>query len=74
MVNRENFIEKYIEKVFKESDEERDWFKRYEEVRQSGVTNMFDVNKVSQLSGLNRAEITFVMKNYSDLQKKYGQR
>lgn len=43
----------------------------YEDVRQSGVTNMFDVNKVCKYSGLGEEIIFEIMKHYSSLMKKY---
>lgn len=46
-------------------------FKAYESVRQSGATNMFDVRVVSDLSGLCRDTILFIMKNYEALKKKF---
>ena len=46
-------------------------FMKYEDVRQSGVTNMFDVRNVTALTGLNKEEIMYIMKNYSELQEKY---
>jgi hypothetical protein len=50
----------------------QDQFDSYESVRESGVTNMFNVAVVSDYSGLNRQEIMTIMKNYSTLQEKYG--
>ena len=50
----------------------QDEFDAYEDVRESGVTNMFDVSTVSDYSGLNRQDIMTIMKNYSTLQEKYG--
>ena len=50
----------------------QDEFNAYEDVRESGVTNMFDVRTVSSLTGLTRDEITNIMQNYRELQKKYG--
>ena len=47
-------------------------FDSYEDVRQSGVTNMFAVNTVSDYSGLSKDKILSIMKNYSALRKKYG--
>ena len=47
-------------------------FDAYEDVRQSGVTNMFNVSVVSDYSGLSRDKIMTIMKNYSDLNDKYG--
>jgi hypothetical protein len=42
-------------------------FEAYERVRESGVTNMFAVNVVSDLSGLDRDKIMAIMKNYGKL-------
>ena len=50
----------------------QDQFDAYEDVRESGVTNMFNVAVVSDYSGLNKQEIMTIMKNYSTLQEKYG--
>ena len=47
-------------------------FDAYEEVRQSGVTNMFNVSVVSDYSGLSRDKIITIMKNYTDLNDRYG--
>jgi hypothetical protein len=46
-------------------------FEAYEEVRSSGVTNMFAVTTVSQLSGLSKDKILEIMKTYEGLMKKY---
>ena len=46
-------------------------FDAYENVRMSGVTNMFDVYTVSELSGLLRDEILEIMSDYTRLSKKY---
>ena len=46
-------------------------FQAYEDVRNSGVTNMFAVNVVEQYSGLPREKIMTIMKNYEELMKKY---
>ena len=48
-------------------------FEAYEDVRESGVTNMFDVRTVSELSGLDREEIMTIMKGYSELKEKYDE-
>ena len=47
-------------------------FQAYEDVRQSGVTNMFAVSTVSDYSGLSKDKIVNIMKNYSALRSKYG--
>ena len=46
-------------------------FESYESVRESGVTNMFAVKLVSELSGLSREQILYIMENYDELCKKY---
>ena len=46
-------------------------FEAYCEVQESGVTNMFNVNLVSQLSGLERDQVVFIMKNYGELQAEH---
>ena len=47
-------------------------FDSYENVRESGVTNMFAVSTVSDYSGLSKDKIVNIMKNYSALSDKYG--
>ena len=42
-------------------------FESYVDVQESGITNMFDVRTVSAHSGLDRQEIMYIMKNYSEL-------
>lgn len=49
----------------------RDDFMAYEEVRVSGVTNMWHVQRVSQLSGLPKSKILTIMKGYSDLKQAF---
>jgi hypothetical protein len=39
-------------------------FEKYVKVQMSGVTNMFQVNTVSQLSGLEKEKIFDIMNNY----------
>ena len=50
----------------------QDEFNAYEDVRESGVTNMFNVSVVSDYSGLSRDKIVTIMKNYNTLADKYG--
>ena len=47
-------------------------FEAYEDVRESGVTNMFNTAVVSDYSGLSRDKIISIIKNYSALRQKYG--
>lgn len=46
-------------------------FESYEIVRLSGVTNMFAVNTVSDLSGLDRKQIMDIMQNYAKYAEKW---
>ena len=48
-------------------------FNRYEGVRLSGATNMFDVRNVTALSGLNKEQIMTIMKSYGELKVKYDE-
>ena len=50
----------------------QDDFNAYEDVRQSGVTNMFNTAVVSDNSGLSRDKIVSIMQNYGALHDKYG--
>ena len=50
----------------------QDDFQAYEDVRESGVTNMFNTAVVSDYSGLSRDKIISIMSHYSDLKLKYG--
>ena len=50
----------------------QDEFDSYVEVQESGITNMFNVSVVSDYSGLSRDKIVSIMKNYTDLNDKYG--
>ena len=47
-------------------------FQAYEDVRESGVTNMFNTVVVSDYSGLSRDKIVSIMQNYGALHDKYG--
>ena len=50
----------------------QDEFAAYEDVRESGVTNMFNVSVVSDYSGLSRDKIITIMENYNTLAERYG--
>ena len=43
----------------------------YEDIRQSGVTNMYQVKNVMQLSGLSFDECVELMKNYDNYVEKF---
>ena len=49
----------------------KDEFESYEAVRQSGVTNMFMVSVVCDLSGLSKEKVLAIMKQYGTLMEKY---
>ena len=51
----------------------REQFEAYVDVQESGVTNMFDVRTVSDLSGLEKEEIMTIMKSYGKLKEKYDE-
>ena len=65
----DNINENKLNKMEKITEEQ---FEAYEDVRVSGVTNMFDVKTVSQLSGLEKEDIMTIMKSYGELSDKYG--
>ncbi len=46
-------------------------FDAYVEIQMSGVTNMWAVNLVCELSGLEKETVMTIMKNYADIKKKY---
>ena len=48
-------------------------FEAYVDVQESGVTNMFDVRTVGQLSGLEKEKILTIMTNYGELKDKYDE-
>ena len=48
----------------------KEQFEAYVDVQESGVTNMFDVKTVSELSGLEKEEIMTIMKSYGELKEK----
>lgn len=49
----------------------KEQFWAYEDVRRSGVTNMFDIVAVSRLSGLDRKAVLEIHKHYSTLKGEY---
>ena len=51
----------------------REQFEAYVNVQESGITNMFDVRTVSDLSGLEKEEIMTIMKSYGELKEKYDE-
>jgi len=45
---------------------------KYENVRVSGATNMWDVSLVCKLSGLNEDKVMEIMKKYEELNNKFN--
>ena len=59
------------QKIMSEITKEQ--FEAYVDVQESGVTNMFDVRTVGQLSGLEKEQIMTIMTNYGELKDKYDE-
>jgi len=51
----------------------KEQFEAYVNVQMSGVTNMFDVQMVSGLSGLEKQQIMTIMTHYGELKDKYDE-
>lgn len=51
----------------------KEQFLDYENIRQSGITNMFDIRFVCSLSthGLTKEHCLYIFANYSDLMEEY---
>ena len=49
----------------------KEQFESYVRVQKSGVTNMFDLNNVKALTGLNKEQCLEIMSNYGELEEKY---
>jgi len=47
-------------------------FEAYVRVQESGVTNMFAVTTVSELSGLSKEQIMSIMKHYEEYKEMFG--
>ena len=60
-------------KLNKMTEITKEQFEAYVDVQMSGVTNMFDVRTVGELSGLEKEEIMEIMKNYGTLKDKYDE-
>lgn len=55
-----------MEEIINEDD-----FINYVELQQEGCINMHDIKGVEELTGLNKEQILFIMKEYDNLTKKY---
>jgi len=50
----------------------KEQFDKFEKVRASGRTNMFDLRTVSALSGLHKDVLVEIMKRYDSLKKQFA--
>ena len=62
-----------INKLNKMTEITKKQFEAYVDVQMSGVTNMFNVKLVGELSGLEKEEIMEIMKSYGTLKDKYDE-
>lgn len=46
-------------------------FQSFVRVRNSGVTNMFDIRAVSQFSGVEKEQVITIIKNFNSLSRKF---
>ena len=60
-------------KINKMTEITQEQFEAYIDVQESGVTNMFDVKTVGELSGLEKEVIMTIMKSYGELKEKYDE-
>ena len=60
-------------KVNKMTEITKEQFEAYVDVQESGVTNMFDVKTVGDLSGLEKEQILTIMQSYGELKDKYDE-
>jgi hypothetical protein len=66
----DNIYENKLNKMEKITQEQ---FEAYVDVQMSGVTNMWNVKLVGELSGLEEEKIMTIMKNYGQLKEKYDE-
>ncbi|HEX8196337.1 MAG TPA: hypothetical protein VF571_09130 [Pyrinomonadaceae bacterium] len=50
----------------------KEQFQAFEEVRESGATNMFAISEVSALADLNRETVIEIMQNYDEFNELYN--
>ena len=60
-------------KLNKMTEITKEQFEAYVDVQMSGVTNMFNVKLVGELSGLEREQIMRIMVDYGTLKDKYDE-
>ena len=67
----DNIYENKLNKMEKITQEQ---FEAYVDVQMSGVTNMWNVKLVGEISGLEEKEIMTIMKHYGKIKEKYHER
>ena len=60
-------------KLNKMTEITKEQFEAYVDVQMSGITNMFDVRTVGELSGLEKEQIMTIMTYYGELKDKYDE-
>lgn len=52
----------------------KEQFEEYVEIRDSGVTNMFDIRYIENISttGLDRPICMYIMEHFAELEEEYG--
>lgn len=48
-------------------------YTKYEKIRKSGMTKMFDIRTVTAQTGLTKSEILEIIKNYEELNNKFNE-
>ena len=50
----------------------KDNFDAYLKVRDSGITNMFDIGTVEILTGMNKKQILYIMENFTAINNEFN--
>ena len=50
----------------------KDDFNAYLKVRDSGITNMFDIGTVEALTGMNKKQILYIMENFTAINNEFN--
>ena len=50
----------------------KEQFEQYVSIRDSGITNMFDVRFICEISSLTRENCLYIMKHFEELAEEYG--
>ena len=62
-----------LKNINKMTEITKEQFEAYVDVQMSGVTNMFNVKLVGELSGLEKEQIMTIMQSYGELKDKYDE-